>query len=53
MTFVVSMRLGEPPSLAPLRARLDRYPSLRFKLDPTSDWTTTSWRSSWPRARVD
>ncbi|HXD54231.1 MAG TPA: hypothetical protein VN618_05715 [Solirubrobacteraceae bacterium] len=36
--FVVSLRLGEPPSLAPLRRRLDPYPSLRFKLDPTSSW---------------
>jgi len=38
VTFVVSLRLGEPPSLDPLRRRLDRYPTLRFKLDPTSDW---------------
>jgi hypothetical protein len=37
--YVVSMRLGDPASMAPLRARLDRYPDLRFKLDPTSDWT--------------
>ncbi len=37
--FVVSLRLGEPPSTAPLRTRLDRYPELRFKLDPTNDWT--------------
>jgi L-alanine-DL-glutamate epimerase-like enolase superfamily enzyme len=36
--FVVSLRLGEPPSLAPLRARLELYPGLRFKLDPTSSW---------------
>lgn len=36
--FVVSLRLGEPPSLDPLRARLDLYPTLRFKLDPTSSW---------------
>jgi L-alanine-DL-glutamate epimerase-like enolase superfamily enzyme len=36
--FVVSLRLGEPPSLAPLRSRLDLYPGLRFKLDPTSSW---------------
>jgi L-alanine-DL-glutamate epimerase-like enolase superfamily enzyme len=36
--FVVSLRLGEPPTLEPLRARLDRYPELRFKLDPTSSW---------------
>jgi hypothetical protein len=41
--FVCSMRLGgadgEPSSIAPLRAKLDRYPDLRFKLDPTNDWT--------------
>ena len=39
LTFVVSLRLGEPPSLLPLKRRLDRYPTLRFKLDPTSSWT--------------
>jgi L-alanine-DL-glutamate epimerase-like enolase superfamily enzyme len=37
--FVVSLRLGEPPSMAPVRKRLERHPSLRFKLDPTSDWS--------------
>jgi L-alanine-DL-glutamate epimerase-like enolase superfamily enzyme len=36
--FVVSLRLGEPPSIDPLRERLRTYPSLRFKLDPTSSW---------------
>jgi L-alanine-DL-glutamate epimerase-like enolase superfamily enzyme len=36
--FVVSLRLGEPPSMQPLRSRLERYPGLRFKLDPTSSW---------------
>ena len=36
--FVVSLRLGEPPTLGPLRERLERYPGLRFKLDPTSSW---------------
>jgi hypothetical protein len=36
--FVVSLRLGEPPSLDPVSARLDLYPGLRFKLDPTSSW---------------
>jgi L-alanine-DL-glutamate epimerase-like enolase superfamily enzyme len=36
--FVVSMRLGEPPSIEPLRRRLELYPGLRFKLDPTSSW---------------
>jgi L-alanine-DL-glutamate epimerase-like enolase superfamily enzyme len=37
--FVVSLRLGEPPSTAPVRSLLDRYPWVRFKLDPTSEWT--------------
>jgi L-alanine-DL-glutamate epimerase-like enolase superfamily enzyme len=36
--FVVSLRLGEPPSMEPIRERLDAYPTLRFKLDPTSSW---------------
>jgi len=39
VTFVVSLRLGEPPSLEPLQRRLGRYPKLHFKLDPTSSWT--------------
>jgi L-alanine-DL-glutamate epimerase-like enolase superfamily enzyme len=39
LTFVVSLRLGEPPSLAPIRSRLVNYPTLRFKLDATSSWT--------------
>jgi hypothetical protein len=37
--FVVSLRLGEPPTIAPLARRLELYPGLRFKLDPTSSWT--------------
>jgi L-alanine-DL-glutamate epimerase-like enolase superfamily enzyme len=36
--FVVSLRLGEPPSMQPIHERLDVYPTLRFKLDPTSSW---------------
>jgi hypothetical protein len=39
VNFVVSLRLGKPPTLEPVRKRLDRYPSLRFKLDPVSEWT--------------
>jgi hypothetical protein len=39
LTFVVSLRLGDPPSLDPIERRLARYPKLRFKLDPTSAWT--------------
>ncbi|HEV7459572.1 MAG TPA: hypothetical protein VGN78_03465, partial [Solirubrobacteraceae bacterium] len=38
LTFVVSLRLGEPATIEPLRRRLDTYPTLRFKLDPTSSW---------------
>jgi len=38
VTFVVSLRLGEPPTLEPLSSRLELYPGLRFKLDPTSSW---------------
>jgi L-alanine-DL-glutamate epimerase-like enolase superfamily enzyme len=36
--FVVSLRLGEPPSTDPVRRRLEVYPGLHFKLDPTSSW---------------
>jgi L-alanine-DL-glutamate epimerase-like enolase superfamily enzyme len=36
--FVVSLRLEDPPSVAPIEARLALYPGLRFKLDPTSSW---------------
>jgi L-alanine-DL-glutamate epimerase-like enolase superfamily enzyme len=39
LTFVVSLRLGEPPTLDPISARLAHYPTLRFKLDATSSWT--------------
>jgi L-alanine-DL-glutamate epimerase-like enolase superfamily enzyme len=38
LTFVVSLRLGEPPTLEPVTRRLERYPTLRFKLDPTVSW---------------
>jgi hypothetical protein len=39
VTFVVSLRLDEPPTSAPILRLRERYPALRFKLDPTSDWT--------------
>jgi hypothetical protein len=38
LTFVVSLRLDDPPTLDPIRSRLERYPTLRFKLDPQSSW---------------
>jgi L-alanine-DL-glutamate epimerase-like enolase superfamily enzyme len=43
VTFVCSMRLAAPDggdsSIEALRRKLDRYPNLRFKLDPVNDWT--------------
>jgi hypothetical protein len=39
LTYVVSMRLGEPPTLDGVKGWLELYPGLRFKLDATSDWT--------------
>src|SRR5947207_8168104 len=39
LTFVVSLRLGDPPTIDPVRRRLESYPSLRFKLDPINAWT--------------
>jgi hypothetical protein len=36
--FVVSLRLGEPPSAEPVTARLAAYPGLQFKLDYSPDW---------------
>ena len=38
VTFVVSSRMGDPPTIAPVTSRLARYPDLRFKLDATPDW---------------
>jgi L-alanine-DL-glutamate epimerase-like enolase superfamily enzyme len=39
VTFVVSSRMGEPPTIDPVARRLARYPWLRFKLDATPDWS--------------
>ena len=38
--FVCSVRLGEPPSVAPIRERLRSDPTLGFKLDATLSWTS-------------
>jgi L-alanine-DL-glutamate epimerase-like enolase superfamily enzyme len=37
--FVVSLRLGEPSSVEPIRRLLQDYPGTRLKLDPVPDWT--------------
>jgi len=39
VTFVSSMRLGEPSSIEPLLQWRRIYPELRFKLDPLNDWS--------------
>jgi hypothetical protein len=38
VSFVVSMRIGDPPRIDRLLGLLERYPGTRFKLDPTSGW---------------
>jgi hypothetical protein len=38
VSFVVSLRLGEPPAIERILDLLEGYPGTRFKLDPTSDW---------------
>jgi len=37
--FVVSTRLGDPPTTDRVETILDAHPDLGLKLDPTSDWT--------------
>ena len=39
LTFVVSTRLGEPATTDRLQRLARLYPSLRFKLDATADWS--------------
>lgn len=39
LAFVVSTRLGSPPSTEIVRAWLELYPTTRFKLDATPEWT--------------
>lgn len=39
LRFVVSIRIGEPANIEPIRELLARVPSLRFKLDPTPSWS--------------
>jgi hypothetical protein len=38
LTFVSSLRLGEPPQLEPVLRRREIAPGLRFKLDATPSW---------------
>ena len=38
INFVVSLRLGEPPSAEPVTRRVAAYPGLQFKLDYSPSW---------------
>jgi len=38
LTFVVSLALPEPASIEPVARLLERYPTLRFKLDGRASW---------------
>jgi L-alanine-DL-glutamate epimerase-like enolase superfamily enzyme len=38
VTFVCSIRIGEPPDPSLVVRLLETYPGTRFKLDPTKDW---------------
>lgn len=51
--FVVSLRLGTPPSIEPVDRLLRVNPNLRFKLDPTSDWSDSLCRALAALGRVD
>jgi len=39
VSFIVSTRLGSPPSTDRIETLLDRNGSLEFKLDPTDEWS--------------
>ena len=39
LTFVVSLRLGEPAAFEPVARRLEAYPGMRFKLDAEPHWS--------------
>jgi L-alanine-DL-glutamate epimerase-like enolase superfamily enzyme len=53
VTFVVSTRMGEPPSYDVVARKLARYPDLRFKLDATPDWGDELIESLVSSAAVD
>jgi L-alanine-DL-glutamate epimerase-like enolase superfamily enzyme len=58
LTFVCSTRLSsfddeEPSTTEPVRKRLARYPSLRFKLDPENDWTPELIAELQDRVEID
>ena len=53
LTFVNSMRLGEPPRLEAVTDRLARYPTLRFKLDATSSWDEDLFRALAATGAID
>jgi hypothetical protein len=53
VNFVVSLRIENPPALDPIPRLLERYPKLRFKLDPTSEWDAKLVRALAETGAVD
>ena len=51
--FVVSLRLGDPSSIDPIRRLLEGYPDMRFKLDPVPDWSAELVEELAALGRVD
>jgi L-alanine-DL-glutamate epimerase-like enolase superfamily enzyme len=51
--FVNSFGLGDPPQFETLRRRLDRYPSMRFKLDAVPTWDEELLRTVAATGAVD
>ena len=49
MTFVVSSRMGDPPTLDPVTRRLAVYPNIRFKLDGDAGLDRRADRRRWCR----
>ena len=41
LRFVNSLGLGDPPSVATIARRVERYPSIGFKLDAAPSWTAS------------
>jgi hypothetical protein len=53
VNFVVSMRLGEPPTLERFNRICEGHPNLKFKLDPTNSWTPELIRELAETGRID
>jgi len=53
LTFVSSTGMGPKGDVAPLLARLERFPGMRFKLDLSTEWTAETVRKLAGTGAVD